>query len=282
MNCLVTGHQGYVGSRLVAELEKLGHHVAGLETEQGEQIDLLDPEAVEARMLEARPQVVFHLGGISGPMLLTDSPRLVLRINGEGTLGMLLAASRAGARRFVYASSIAAFARGPGIGPDSVYGISKRLGEMLAGMGWDRLSLEVTSVRIGSVFGSGRQTANPIHRMVDQALAEGSVPYGSADLEPCIEVRDCVRQLAGLARAAPLRSAYDAVAYAPGGEEVARCIADLTGARPIFQESGQTQRYEISFDAGPLIEDSGSGSPMPLQQALADLVAASRKAGETK
>lgn len=272
MKCLVTGHQGFIGRRLLAELNSRGYEAAGLETEDGAFIDLLDADAVEARMLELRPQVIYHLGGVSGPMLLQDRPDLVLRINGEGTLTMLRAAARAAVGRFVFASSVAAFARGSAAGPATAYGISKRAGEALVSIGSRAYPFEVTSVRIGSVFGSGRQTSNPIHEMVNSALSKGVVPYRDGTLEPSIEVRDCVRQLAGLADASSLGATYDAVSYTPEGEAVAACIAELAGARTAFQGQEAVQQYEIEFDGAPLVEDSGAGSAMTLRSALADLV----------
>ena len=38
--CLVTGHKGYIGSRLVDRLEGLGHDVKGVDLQEGD--DILD------------------------------------------------------------------------------------------------------------------------------------------------------------------------------------------------------------------------------------------------
>lgn len=274
MKCLITGHLGFIGRRLLAELNGRGHEASGLETEGGELIDLLDAAAVEARVRKLRPKVIYHLGGVSGSTVLADRPDLVLRINGEGTLTMLRSASRAGVGRFVFASSIAAFARGSAAGPGIVYGMSKRLGEML--VSGDTSAFERTSVRIGSVFGSGRQTYSEFHEMAKSALREGTFPYWNTVFQPSIEVGDCARQLAGLADSASLATTYDAVSDTPDGETVAACIAELTGARALLQGQRAAPQYEIGFDGAPLVEDSGAGPAMTLRAALADLVEAFR------
>ncbi|SKA34256.1 NAD-dependent epimerase/dehydratase family protein [Consotaella salsifontis] len=272
---LVTGHQGFVGTRLARELLRHGHLVGGLETPLGEPIDLVDADAVDACVMALTPQVVIHLGGVSGPMLLNDRPDLVLRINGEGTQNVLSAAARHGVQRVIYASSVAAFAvpSGGDRAPETVYGVTKRLGEMLTRLAGRTAGLETCSVRIGSVFGAGRETANPMHEMVEAALDRGVVPYGGATLEPCIEVRDCAAMLAGLATAASLRPSYDAVLYTPTEREVAGLIAEITGAAVEWTGKGApTQMFSRSFDAQSLIADAGVGEVIPLRDALADLV----------
>lgn len=279
MRVLVTGHTGFVGMRACAALRDRGCTVSGLETADGGAVDLLDARAVRDVFERVRPHRILHLGGVSGPMLLADRPDLVLRINGEGTLTVLAAAAAVSAQRVVFASSVAAHA---GLSetdrdPLSLYGATKRLGEMLARLADRAGGIAVPIVRIGSVFGPGRQTENPIHSMVRSAICEGVVRHGSVAMEPFIHVRDCAALLAGAVMTASTEPAYDAVAYTAIDSEVADLVARETGARTEAVLCAETPPfYDRRFNAAPLLEAAGLAGFMPLESAIAELVATIR------
>lgn len=124
MNVLLTGAFGTVGRHALAELLKAGHAVRALELPTpGNQasarrlaapglemawVDLRDELAV-ARAMEGR-EAVAHLAAVLPP--LSDlQPELAQAVNVGGTRNVLQAMKRAGARRLVYTSSVAVFAR---------------------------------------------------------------------------------------------------------------------------------------------------------------------------
>lgn len=78
--------------------------------------DVRDPGALDAAFAGA--DVVVHLAFL---VLGTGSRATVRAVNVDGTLNVLDAAARAGARRFVYASSVAAY----GFHPDNPIGMSE-------------------------------------------------------------------------------------------------------------------------------------------------------------
>ena len=55
--CLVTGHKGYIGSKLFARLQSLGHEVMGI-----------DFRLVVAARLEPAPPSVYHARSSSGTL----------------------------------------------------------------------------------------------------------------------------------------------------------------------------------------------------------------------
>lgn len=275
MHCLITGHEGFLGRRLGAALIALGHTVTGLDRPAGQPIDLREGHAVADCVMAARPQVIFHLGGVSGPMLLNDAPDQILAINGHGTLNVIEAARQANVRRLIFASSVAAHQRvGEPGRPGSVYAVSKSLGEQL--VAWAGSTMETTSVRIGSVFGPGRSTANPVHQMIAEGLATGLVPYPSGNMEPSIEVGDCARLLAGLAGAKRLEPHYDAVRYSVSYLEAAETVSAQLGAQPLSTTREESFLYDAPFDVVPLARDADCGAAPSFPEAITQLVQAMR------
>ncbi len=116
MKTLVTGAGGFIGSAVVRQLLARGRavramlaprepddNVAGLDVEIV-RADLLDRAAVTAAI--AGCDVVYHLAAIYSLWLPDES--LMYQVNVEGTKNVLFAALRAGVRKVVHTSSIAA------------------------------------------------------------------------------------------------------------------------------------------------------------------------------
>lgn len=112
MKILVTGGSGFIGSRLVAELVKLGHDVRIYDKNPSEafprlliEADIRDTDRL-ARAMEG-VEAVFHLAAEHRddvrPLSLYDE------INVEGTRNVVKAAERAGCRRIVFTSSVAIY-----------------------------------------------------------------------------------------------------------------------------------------------------------------------------
>ncbi len=116
--------------------------------------DLGDPAAIHA--LASGCGTILHFGGISTEAAF-DSV-LAGNIIGAATI---YAAARAQGCRVVFASSNHAFGFHPrtatleadcAMRPDSLYGLSKAYGELLARLNWDKHGVQSVLVRIGSCF----------------------------------------------------------------------------------------------------------------------------------
>ncbi len=116
MRICVAGGAGYVGSRLVPELLKQGHHVVVLDLYlYGDDVfeahpnltqikaDIRDPKAVDDALKGA--DAVIHLACISNDPSFELNPKLGKSINLDAFEPFVLAAKKHKVKRFIYASS---------------------------------------------------------------------------------------------------------------------------------------------------------------------------------
>ncbi len=128
MKILVTGTEGYIGSRLAPWLMRHGHEVHGLDTGFYRDGHLYsDPREmtiapltrckdlrdITAGDLEGFDAVV-HLAELSNDPLGQNRPEVTFRINHEGSVRIAKLARDAGVRKFVYASSCSVYGVGDG------------------------------------------------------------------------------------------------------------------------------------------------------------------------
>ncbi len=132
MRVFVAGASGAIGRRLVPQLIDRGHEVIGTSRSPGNAdrvralgaqpivLDLLDPRAVRAAVLEAAPDAIVHqataLANLRDFKHFDRSFAQTNRLRTEGTDALLAAARAAGVRRFVaqsYASARYAREGGP-------------------------------------------------------------------------------------------------------------------------------------------------------------------------
>jgi nucleoside-diphosphate-sugar epimerase len=192
---LITGSSGFLGSAIAARLCMAGHAVIGIdpappaEGARHDHVgdDLSDPARLTAIVAAARPDRVIHAGGVSGPMVPVP-PADIMAINVAGSVNLLKACVAAGVQRFVFCSSISAvgpFTEGPlpddaPLLPATPYGASKAaMDQVLRGLA-GRVPMSLCALRLTSVYGPGRRTANPFHQMIAAARAKSpmTVPAG--------------------------------------------------------------------------------------------------------
>jgi UDP-glucose 4-epimerase len=121
MNCLVTGGAGFIGSNIVDALLARGDRVTVLDNlstgkrenlaaaiENGatlEVVDVREARRVEAVFAAVRPEVVFHLAAQIDVRVSVTDPAADAQTNVLGTIAVLEAARRTGARRLVNTST---------------------------------------------------------------------------------------------------------------------------------------------------------------------------------
>lgn len=182
--CLVTGADGFIGSRLCARLDKLGVKVlrATRSPHVGNGIVLDLEQNPLPSFKEFAPDVVFHLAArvhrFDGD---SDAEGAHQRITVEGTNKLLMASLEAHVRRFVYFSSCAVMPAGVDHDldesvephPNTPYGRAKLLAEQqVLSMNGAR-GLSTVCLRLPTVYGPGHK--GQLARMID-AIERGSFP----------------------------------------------------------------------------------------------------------
>lgn len=118
MRVMVTGHLGYIGTLLTQLLKAAGHDVVGYDAGlyrncaiypvdpiPSVEKDIRDAEAEDFEGVEA----VIHLAGLSNDPLGAINPEMTYQINHKGSVRVAEMAKRAGAKRFVFASSCSVY-----------------------------------------------------------------------------------------------------------------------------------------------------------------------------
>jgi len=171
---LVTGGAGFIGSNICRELVRQGCSVrvidnllTGKKTNLADiidriefiQADMGDEQFARAAMKDI--EVVLHQGALPSVPRSVDDPVTAHKHNIDATFTLLLAARDAGVKRFVYASSSAAYGDTPTLpkaetmppSPLSPYAVGKLTGEYYAKVFYQVYGLETISLRYFNVFG---------------------------------------------------------------------------------------------------------------------------------
>ena len=72
--CLVTGHKGYIGSRLYKKLQDLGHEVKGIDLVEGHDINVDLREKFHPDYYTFKPEYIFHLACIPRVAYSVENP----------------------------------------------------------------------------------------------------------------------------------------------------------------------------------------------------------------
>jgi UDP-glucose 4-epimerase len=197
MKVLVTGGSGFIGSHVAEALSEAGHEVTVLDRHRSPylrqdqvfvQANILDRE--QMRVAAAGHEAVYHLAGIAHLDIGLEAPIETVEQNVLGTVIALEAARLAGARRFVYASSVYVYSEG-----GSFYRCSKQAAELYVEEYQRRHGLDFTILRFGTVYGPRADRHNSVRRYLRQALRERRiVAAGTGDeIREYVHVKDAAR-----------------------------------------------------------------------------------------
>lgn len=153
MKILVTGASGQLGQDVVLLLHESGHEVKGCDRSE---LDITDQQQCEKVIGDYRPEAIIHCAAYTAVDAAEEDIDGAYRVNASGTRNIAVAAEKVGAK-LVYVSTDYVFdgqADRPyreydNTAPQTVYGESKRVGEVLA----QTLSSKYFIVRTSWVYG---------------------------------------------------------------------------------------------------------------------------------
>ena len=155
--CLITGHCGYIGSKLFKNLKDLGHEVQGID-----QKDIIARDIGKAlredrdglfhkHFLDFQPEFIFHMACWPRVGFCLDNPVKTMENNVIGGSIVLNYASKIGSvKRFIYSSSSSVM--GNGSGPTNPYALQKYVTELETKIYADVYGLEAVSLRYFNVY----------------------------------------------------------------------------------------------------------------------------------
>ncbi|MBX6329305.1 MAG: NAD(P)-dependent oxidoreductase [Pseudolabrys sp.] len=288
---LVTGASGFLGKAIVSHLIENSRITIGLDPRPSCTTQVTDDlsDCARLRKLLAAEKVthVIHAGGVSGPMVLSDRPLDVIRINVLGSLNLLYASIDAGVRTFVYCSSAAAhgnFYEDDPIGedyplrPNNTYSASKAAMEMVLKGLWRKIPLDLCSLRFTVIYGPGRETKFIVEEIVEAALAGEIARIPPMTDWPYIYIEDAARAavLACYSQTRTRLSYFIAHPERVTPKDIAAAVAAAGKPVRIEMDERMPRAARGPLDTDPAAHDFGFRAQVDHREGIRRLVAATR------
>jgi len=200
--CLVTGHRGYIGSRLFKKLQELGYDVQGLDIKDGN--DINSPQGLQEghdgsfrpRWVDFKPDYIFHLACMPRVGYSIDHPVQTMKNNVLATSNVLNFARKNNVKRVIYSSSSSI--HGDGKGPKSPYALQKLTSEIECKLYSEIYGLDTVSLRYFNVYSpdqpADRAYATAVSNWM-KYIRKNKVPFITGDGEQCrdmLHVQDVI------------------------------------------------------------------------------------------
>lgn len=205
-HAVVTGAAGFIGSHVSERLLTDGWRVTGIdnfdtfydpeikhrnlrETLKSDQFTLVEgdvrDEHVVNRVMRDGVDVVIHLAARAGVRPSIECPRLYEEVNVGGTCVLLEAVRQHGVRRFVFASSSSVYGNNKEVPfaesdnvdfPISPYAATKKAGELLCHTYHHLYGIDITCLRLFTVYGPRQRPDLAIHKFARLMEAGEAIP----------------------------------------------------------------------------------------------------------
>ena len=195
MKCIVTGGAGFIGSHLSERLLGDGHTVVVIDnytTGRRENLGLVENNKRLTQVkinLQNHHQVceafegadwIFHLAALADIVPSIEQPRAYHAANVDGTISVLEAARKTGAKKFIYAASSSCYGiatvyptpENAEMRPQYPYALTKMVGEQYV-LHWSRIyGLPAVSLRMFNIYGPRSRTSGTYGAVFGVFLAQ--------------------------------------------------------------------------------------------------------------
>jgi len=293
MSILVTGASGFIGSHLCRELVRRGHHVAAL-TRSGrtEYIapllphenfslhtgDVNDTNLIHQIIEDNRIKTIFHLAARLPNKNDMNNPLRSFDINARGTSNVVSAAASKNVEQFIYISTMSVYSEPPSYlpvdeehpaQPHTIYGITKRTGELCCNPYYDRMTVII--LRYSGVYGQYCRESDAVPTFIKQALHNQPLTInGDGTQSSDFVYIDDIVQGTILAWDKGTPGVYNiGSGQEMSVQELAEKIIHLTGSKSkIIRSANKTERpYRFVLDINKARKLLGY-SPLPLEEGL--------------
>lgn len=153
MKILITGHKGYIGSRLYGKLINLGHDVVG--------IDLKDNKSIIDCLPDENYDYVFHLAAFPSVQFSVENPSYTMKNNVLSSSVLLEWCVKNNVKRLIFSSSAAA------ANIESPYGLQKRITEMECELFSKLYDLDTVCLRYYNVYSEDQEFNGPYSTVIN-------------------------------------------------------------------------------------------------------------------
>lgn len=172
---LLTGDEGFIGTRLKKRLREMGHDVYGMDLKWGAGNDIRVAQEVENIFTIHKPTIVFHLAALAGVQAGEKDQEGFMKTNVLGTENLLNAAKKHKIEHFIFFSSSSVYgnqtppnSEDVAMAPVSHYGATKMLGEMKV----KASGVPFTIIRPFTVYGESGRKDMVIYKWIHDVMSE--------------------------------------------------------------------------------------------------------------
>ncbi len=189
--CIVTGHKGYIGSKLLSRLTELGHEVLGLDLNADIPTNVIKTLSESSdgtfhpHYENFQPEYIFHMACWPRIGLCLEDPIGTMRNNVlAGSVVLNFARKVKSVKRVIYSSSSSVM--GNGNGPTNPYALQKLVTEKECGIYSEVYGLDTVSLRYFNVYSEDQRADGPYATAIAnwrRAILAGEQPFITGDGE---------------------------------------------------------------------------------------------------
>ena len=189
-NIIVTGHDGFLGSHLVPELQKKFNVIGVSKTGYSQKITQLKKDICKISYLDFPEKInyIIHLAAITDPIYCQKNPKECFNVNVNGTQNILELARRKDSKIIFFSTSHVygipkklPVKEGDPKHPNSIYSDSKLDAEIICESYSRTYGVDVSIARLFSVYGPNSSSHLVVNSIINQLLKNKVIQLGNVN-----------------------------------------------------------------------------------------------------